>query len=353
MSEGGAADTLVRPPPLSMPFVTSIFARRVVQAAGSEIDGPAFLRSLGLDPDASLDVAQMIDAEAYYDLLERIVRSMERGHELPTLVGPCMRPDDYGALGLAWKSAPTVRHSLERVERYCRLWTDTMAYELVDDDGGALFHLHRFGERRLGLRLSNECTVASAVSLIRQTASKGFRPRAVYLRHGPPRVTSAHEAYFGCPVHFGSDKDAVSISDEALAQPNHLGDDGMSQFLLSHLDAEIEKIGVEDPIEDLVRRAVSRALSEGVPKMADVARRLAISERTLHRRLAERGLKFKDQVDATRRELAETMLQKSDYTLADVAFLTGFSEQSAFQRAFKRWTGRTPAAYRKSSLVPR
>ena len=333
-----------------MPFVTSIFARRVVQAAGSEVDGPALLRSLGLDPAASLDVGQMVDAEAYYDLLERIVRTMEHGYALPTRVGPLMRPDDYGALGLAWKSASTVRQSLERIERYCRLWTDTMAYELVDDDGGAMFHLHRYGERRLGLRVSNECTVASATSLIRQTASKAFRPRAVHLKHGPPAVTSAHEAYFGCPVHFGSDKDAVSISDEALAQPNHLADDGISQFLLSHLDAEIERVGTEDPIEDLVRRAVSRALSEGVPKRADVARRLAISERTLHRRLAERGLSFKEQVDATRRELAETMLRKSDYTLADVAFLTGFSEQSAFQRAFKRWTGRTPAAYRKQGV---
>jgi AraC-like DNA-binding protein len=261
-----------------------------------------------------------------------------------------MRPDDYGALGLAWKSAPTVRHSLERVERYCRLWTDNMAYEVRDDEGGVDFVLHRFGDRRLGLRLSNEATIASATSLIRQTSSTAFRPRAVYLRHEAPSVTSAHERYFGCPCYFGADRDALSISTEALERPNHLGDDGISQYLLTHLDAEIEAIGDGDPIENLVRREVSRSLSEGVPRMAEIARRLAMSERTLHRRLSGRGLSFKDQVDATRRELARSLLRQSGYPLSEVAFLTGFSEQSAFQRAFKRWTGQTPTAFRKACV---
>ncbi len=101
-------------------FVTAIFARRMIQAAGESVDGPALLRSVGLEPDEPLDVAEMISDDAYYDLLERIASEMDSAHELPLRVGPLMRPDDYGALGLAWKSAPTVRSSLERVERYCR-----------------------------------------------------------------------------------------------------------------------------------------------------------------------------------------------------------------------------------------
>jgi len=332
-----------------MGVVTSIFARRVAQAAGDAIDAGTMLRSIGLDPKAPFDVSQMVAADAYYDFLERIAREMPDGHELPVRVGPCMRLDDYGALGLAWKSAPTVRGSLERVERYCRLWTDNMTYEIRDDDGGIEFVLHRVGERRLGMRLSNESTIASAVSLIRQCSSTGFRPRAVAFQHaGPPRV-EAHERYFGCPVRFGADRDALSISNEALDHPNHLGDDGISRFLLEHLEAEIEAIGEADPVETLVRRAVSRALSDGVPRMAEVAQRLALSERTLHRRLADRGLSFRAVVESTRRDLAENLLTRSAYPLSEVAFLTGFSEQSAFQRAFKRWTGRTPAHFRATA----
>jgi AraC-like DNA-binding protein len=330
-----------------MGFVTSIFARRMVQAAGASVDARALLRSVGLDPDDDLDVTQMIAEGAYYDLLERIASEMDDAHELPLRVGPLMRPDDYGALGLAWKSAPTIRESLERVERYCRLWTDNLTYEIRDHDDGILFVVHRDGERRLGMRLSNEATIASATSLIRQTSSARFRPREVRLKHGAPETTSAHERYFGCPVHFGGGEDALSISSEALARPNRLADDGISRFLLSHLEAEITSVGTETPIETLVERVVSRSLSEGVPRMADVARRLGMSERTLHRRLSERELSYKALVETTRRRLAETLLDASAYTLSEVAFLTGFSEQSAFNRAFKRWSGLTPATYRK------
>lgn len=330
-----------------MAFVTSIFARRVAQAAAQVLDdSDSHLRELGLDPAASFDVSQMVASDAYYDFLERLARAMPNGHELPLRVGPLMRPDDYGALGLAWKSAPTVRESLQRVARYCRVWTDNMTYELVDLDGGTEFRLHRLGERRLGMRLSNECTVASAVSLVRQTADREFRPRAVYLRHGAPTTTAAHREHFGCPVHFDADRDAVALTESSLAVRNELGDDGISRFLLAHLDAELEQLADTDPIETQVQRAVSQSLSDGVPKMADVARRLAMSERTLQRRLAERQLSFKEQVDATRRQLAESLLRQSRYSLSEIAFLTGFSEQSSFQRAFKRWSGQTPAGFR-------
>lgn len=332
-----------------MPTVTSIFARRVVQAASRDIDAAATLRSVGLDPDAPFDVGQRIAAEAYYDMLERVAHAMPDAHTLPVRVGPLMQHDDYGALGLAWKSAPTVRASLQRVERYCRLWTDNMTYENRPIDGGVLFVLHRAGERRLGMRLSNECTVASAVGLIRRSASRGFRPRAIYFKHAAPRVTSAHEQFFGCPVRFGEPLDALSIADEALERPNHLGDDGISRFLLERLEEEIHSLGDEESLADQLRREISRSLSAGVPRMADVARRMATSERNLRRRLAERGLSFKDQVDATRRDLAQSLLRQSEFPLSEIAFLTGFSDQSAFQRAFKRWTGATPNGYRSKA----
>jgi AraC-like DNA-binding protein len=307
------------------------------------------LRSVGLEPDEALDVTERIADDAYYDLLERIAVQVDAPHELPLRVGPLMRLDDYGALGLAWKSAPDVRSSLERVERYCRLWTDNLTYELEDHDDRVEFILHRSGERRLGMRLSNEATLASAASLIRQSSSRQFCPLAVSMKHVAPRSIAAHERYFGCPVRYGSERDALSIAHEALARPNHLGDDGISRFLLSHLDRELESLGTETPLESLVEREVSRSLSEGVPRMEDVARRLAMSERTLHRRLSERGVSFKSLVAATRRQVAENLLRDSRYTATEVAFLTGFSEQSAFNRAFKRWTGQTPTAFRTAA----
>ena len=75
-----------------------------------------------------------------------------------------------------------------------------------------------------------------------------------------------------------------------------------------------------------------------------------MSGRTLQRRLADQGHAYQDLVDNARYELAQRLLKKTDYALAEIAFLTGFAEQSTFSRAFKRWSRKTPAAFRRATL---
>lgn len=330
-----------------MGYVTSLFARKMVQASGPGVDQRAMLASAGLDPDARTDPKIMLADWEYYDLLERIA-GLTDATELPLNAGKLLSPDDYGALGLAWKAAPTLMGSFSRVERYARLWTSVVEYELSTVEDGTLFILHRAGPRRLGMRLSNEATLASAVSISRQVCPVAFAPKAVYFKHDAPKVVRHHERYFGCPVHFGAERDAMLVSPEALAQPNKLGDEGITQFLLSHLEEELRAIGQDVSLESLTKDAIARSLSEGLPKMADIARGLGMSARSFHRRLSENGLSFQALTENTRRELAEGLLRDDRYSLAEVAFLTGFSEQSSFTRAFKRWVGLTPANFRKS-----
>lgn len=329
-----------------MGYVTSLFARKMVAAAGPEVDARTLLTSVGLDPDGSWDPKVMLTDTAYYDLLERIAGQTDITG-LPVRTGASMRCDDYGALGLAWKAAPDLMGSFSRVERYARLWTSVVEYELRHTENGILFVLHRSGIRRLGLRLSNEATLASAVSISREVSSTSFVPLEVHIKHPPPETLAHHEAYFGCPVCFGSDLDALLLSPETLARPNKLGDEGITRFLLSHLDAELTAIDEDESLETLTKDTIARSLSEGPPKMAEVARGLGMSARSFHRRLAEHGLSFQTLTETTRRELAEGLLQDERYSLAEIAFLTGFSEQSSFTRAFKRWVGHTPASYRK------
>lgn len=331
-----------------MGAITSLFVRKVVRAAGDAVDQDALLRSIGLDPEGEGNISHMVSDTAHYDLLERIAGLTGGAIDLPLRVGASMNCDDYGALGLAWKTAPTLRASFARAERYWRLLTNVAEYEVRHEGSDAYFILHRAGERRLGLRLSNEATLASVTSIIRQVSPREFAPLEVHLKHPPPAVTAAHEAYFGCPVVFESGLDALLVPAEALAQPNRLGDVGITRFLLSHLDEELKKLKADRTLREMVHDAIAQSLSDGVPRVPAVARRLGLSERTLQRRLGEEGLSFQKLVDEARRELAEGLLVQSDYSLAEVAFLSGFSEQSAFNRAFKRWMNQTPAAYRES-----
>lgn len=315
-------------------------------AAADGFDRNALLSSVGLDPAVEADVGQMVADTAYYGLIERIARDLIDATEFPLRVGGSMRCDDYGAFGLAWKTAPTLRDSFLRATRYWRLLTSVSEYEVRADGPDAWFILHRSGERRLGLRLSNEATLASVMTIMREVATGPLSPVEVHCRHRAPGSTAAHEAWFGCPVRFGSELDAILVPGDALIRANRLADEGLTRFLMRHLDEALARVEATVALHDRVRDAVAASLSDGVPRMAVVARRLGLSERTLQRRLGEEGLSFQDIVEGARRALAEGLLVHSDYALAEVAFLTGFSEQSAFTRAFKRWCATTPAAYR-------
>ena len=326
--------------------MTSLFARKVVAAAGGGVDAAAMLASVGIAPDDPWDAGQMVPAERYYDMLERIADQIDVT-EMPVRTGASMRLDEYGALGLAFKAATTLGASYARVERYARLWTSVVEYELRPATGGTLFILHRAGERRLGMRLSNEATLVSAVSIARQVCPVPLVPVEVLVRHPAPRSVAAHEVWFGCPVRFGAELDAILYADETLARPNILGDEGISQYLTTHLDAELSQITREPEVVTQAKAAIAQALSEGAPKMSDIARGLGLSARSFHRRLSEHGMSFQTLTESTRRDLAEGLLRDDRHTLAEIAFLTGFAEQSSFTRAFKRWAGVTPASYRK------
>ncbi len=331
-----------------MGAITSLFVLKAVAAAGDSVDRPSLLNSVGIDPTSEVDVQQMVTDTAYYGLLETIAAQLEDATDFPLRVGRSMRCDDYGAFGLAWKTAPTLRGSFERAERYARLLTSVAAYELRDDRAGAFFILHREGERRLGMRLSNEATLASVASIVRQVSPQPFAPLEVHCKHPAPASVSAHEAYFGCPMHFGSDRDALLVSSEALDRANRLGDPAISRFLVAHLDSELAARAHETSFEQVMLRHISDRLSDGLPKAAVIARQMGISERTLHRRLSEHGLSFQGVMEKAQRRLTEGLLVQSDHSIAEIAFLSGFSEQSAFSRAFKRWSRQSPAAYRQA-----
>jgi AraC-like DNA-binding protein len=328
--------------------ITSLFVRKVINEADDSIDKEDLLRSVGISPESPVDPTHMLSDNEYYLLLERLAALDTNGATIPLRVGAAMCCDDYGAFGFAWKTATHLRGSYDRAERYARVLTNVSTYEVQTVTQGAFIHLHRTGDRRLGMRISNEATLASITSISREVSTRVFKPLAVHFKHSAPKSITAHEAYFGCPVSFESDRDALLVSTASLQTPNKLGDESISQFFDAHLRSELEKFSEDNSLDQQVRTRVSRCLSEGLPTITDIAGHFGMSGRTLQRRLSEQGYSYQTLVDESRRQLAEHLLQQTGYSLAEVAFMTGFSEQSALTRAFKRWQGQTPRSYRLS-----
>ena len=319
--------------------------RRIVDVARVPDAPEDLLASVGLPaaPATGVWAGESVDADAYYGLLERVAGDHDPG--LPLRYGQAMRVDDLGALGLALKTAPTVGDALARLVRYVLVLSDTLEYELVDEPGGAAFVLVGRPHHRRGAALANECALAAVASLLGQIAGPACGPRSVTFQHPAPTDDRLHREGFGCPVAFGATQDAVHLDAAVRAHPTLLADEGLSAYLLAQLD-ELRARSAERSLVLDVRAAVADALPDGQPSKSQIARRLGMSERTLHRRLAEEGESFQALVTDVRREAAESLLAAGTHGLADVAFLTGFSDQTAFTRAFKRWTGETPAGYR-------
>jgi len=321
--------------------------RRIVEVARCPEPAEELLAGVGLEPDpeAPTWTEETVEADAYYGLLERVAGTHDPG--LPFRYGESIRLDDFGALGLAMKTAPTVGDALRRLIRYVLVLSDTLEYELADRPGGGTFALVGRSHHRRGMALANECAVAAVVSCLRQATGTRLTPHEVSFGHVAPSSDRHHRAYFGCPVDFGAPVDGVRLDDGQLAQPTVLADEGLSAYLLAQLD-ELRSRRGDRSLVAAVRSAIADALADGQPTKSQIARRLGTSERTLHRRLAEQGESFQTLATQARRDTAEALLRSGRHNLAEVAFLTGFSDQSAFTRAFKRWTGRTPAAFRSA-----
>jgi AraC-like DNA-binding protein len=332
-----------------MPLVLSTSARWLIASSGRQ-DSSTLLARLGLD--ATGNDQRLVDADAFYGIIETIVSDGD--DELPFRCAESLDIDSYGALGLAFKTAVDLRTALGRIQRYGVLVSDAIRYELRPAGATpATFTISGRPASRLGMQVTNEAALAGVLSFCRQAVAPGQSPTpsVVSFTHRRPTNWERYETFFGCPVQFGAEFDGLHLDEPFLDTPTRLGDEALGRFLTDQLDGELQAAESARSIESRVRHTLSQSLADGVPPMGAVATRLAMSERTLRRRLAEESIRYEDIVVEVQRTVATALLETTDHPLVDVAFFTGYSDQSAFHRAFKRWTGKTPQEVRRSSLA--
>ena len=330
-----------------MTHVAAMFVKKMIDQAPDTLDRAELFASTGItEDDASYPNTVVLDTQ-YYSLLETIAAAEAPDIAFHLRTSAAMKCADFGAVGLAWKSAPSLRRSFQRMDRYARAFNKTATFRLVVKDGFSMWTHQRLEPKRLGMYLSTEGTLGTYVAMCRETTFPENKPHAVQFRHTEPAGSlEALEAYFRCPVTFGAEIDAIILPEERLDRNNTVGDESIWRFLTTHIEQTLAEEDHEQTLDRQVIIQIANMLSEGIPTLSDIAASLGMSARTLQRRLAEKGYTFQSLVDEARRQLAEKFLTDPRYSIAQVAFLTGFSEQSAFTRAFKRWAGQTPGAFR-------
>lgn len=264
-------------------------------------------------------------------------------------VGMHMIPEDYGTLGLSWKTSWRARDIFERTARYSVLITDRGDMQVTDSGDSTHITVNR-AVHRMGQARSNEATFAVGVNMMRMVTQHDISPTRVTFIHRAPEDITNYTDFFNCDVRFSQKTNTLSFLNKDLDIPTITADKGISKFLIERM--EEEKEGMEQQADQLVvdiSTLIKNALPSGIPSMQDVSKHLGMSSRTLTRRLVKSNITFRQLIKNAQEEIAKYLLYSSNQSISEIAFLTGFSEQSAFNRAFKKWTDQTPMEYRKNS----
>ena len=255
-------------------------------------------------------------------------------------------PSYFHALGYAWLASHTLREAINRFVRYLRVVSEKVFLELEEDSDGFTFI---FDFDLLGMRIPAQIDMGMAmkIHMCRLNYGEGLKPLSVNFIHAEPPCAEEYMAIFKAPVHFSSNRDSLTLSladvDKELVGAN-------PQLARLHDQVMIDYLGKldGDNIVDRVTAVIIDMLPSGGVADEKVAKQLNMSVRSLQRRLKVVGTTFRTLLDGVRKKLATTYVRDQDIELVEVAFLLGYSDQSAFSRAFKRWTSYSPSELRKS-----
>ncbi|HEY1957282.1 MAG TPA: AraC family transcriptional regulator [Polyangiaceae bacterium] len=256
-------------------------------------------------------------------------------------------PGSFGVVEYVCRSAPTLRAALEHWCRYLGILDDAVDVGLVDEDDVTALRVLR--ESEAPAPASHELCFALVVARAREVSP--VRVREVRYEHRASDANAARQrAFFDAPVRFGARATELVFDRAALDAPLASADAGLHEVLRGAADEKRAKRSPHAPLTDQVRRALATALQSDDAQLDVVAKRLGTTGRSLQRRLKDEGTSFQAVRETMRRELADRYLGEG-LTFAEISFLLGFSEPSAFFRAFKRWTGLTPFERRASLLA--
>lgn len=325
---------------MSRPSDAGIFlwmTYQAMQKAG--LDCAAIFASVNM-PDAPPDPQRRRDNTFQACFWER-AEQVSQDPDIGLHVGALMPPFRGQIIEYLFLSSPTFGEGLQRTINYYHILTDAMTCFFVQRDQQAMITGLQHPVRHY-----LECAIVILLQFLRHVSDGEFKPLAIHLPHAQGASAAEYQHVYGCPVHLGMsdgaiifdarllDRPSMAAEPQLLAVHEHLAAQRLAELSQRHLIHQIEQ-------------QLGGLLEQGNVQLDQVATRLGKAPRQLRSELSRINLTFTDVVANYRERLASHLLARTQEPIDQIVYLTGFSEPSAFTRAFKRWTGETPTAYRK------
>jgi AraC-like DNA-binding protein len=315
---------------------------------------PALIRQFGIDPAPILARARLgpgaLDVPSSripYESLARLLSEAAARTGCPhfgLLTGRAGRLSEIGVLGELWRHAPTVGQALREL----------VVHQHLNSEGALSFLLERGPVVDLGFAIYApfaestfhiyDVVLAFAVNAMREICGEGWAPSGVFLPHSMPVDVTPYRQHFRAPLYFNAESCTLRFPASLMARAVEGADPG--RLRLAQAQA---KAGGKAVLTEAVYRALRTLLLHGKDSGADVAQALAMHRRTLNRRLSAAGTTFQEVLDRVRFAVAKELLENSDIAVNDIAAALCYADLATFMRAFRRWTGTTPGAWRQSA----
>ena len=311
------------------------------------VDSESILRSCDIDPAALDDPEARIPQDRFHRIW--IPASERTGDPCIGLhAGERIHPHAVNLFGYLMLSSATLGDGLKRVARFQRVLTE-QPWMAIDDTGA-------FVRIRVGIEhgdaelraIHAEYVSPLVLQVLSWVSEADIEPIEARFEHEARGEVSEYERILGCPVKFAAEQSDIVLTAETFDRPSVHANE---RFAALHQEFAEQLLASEKETRTAphVRRVLAERLESGAPGLPSVARRLGMSARSLQRRLSEEQTSFSEVLVMLRRDIAREQLERHDTPIAEVAYLTGFSEVSAFTRAVRRWFGRSPARLRRES----
>ncbi|MEC7519971.1 MAG: AraC family transcriptional regulator ligand-binding domain-containing protein [Myxococcota bacterium] len=313
--------------------------RSYLQALGLTLDEVQAAVGLPLEGMAAF---RYEDSLRLWQAVEALTGDPSAGHH----AGAQVRVTELGALGGVLAHARDVREALENLGHVVPLVLPGR-FEIDLGGGGATITYERPAWARQS-RHGIESLFAALLSTLRHSSRRPFAARAVALACPVPAEPGGYDHFYGVPVGWSAPRSHLELDREALDLPMAAADPQLSGLLMTHAEQLLSATRAASAAEQRITRAFLAALHLRDPTLEGTARQLGVGARTLQRQLDELGVSFRDLRARQLRERAELLLSDPSSSVEEIAELLGYDSRGGFDRAFRAWTGTTPAAYRRA-----
>lgn len=336
-------DTLLPKTPTSLSSWVMLVAKAI---EGYGLDAQSIFEEAGIALEALKQPHGRIPTASMHSIWN-IARELSGDPYIGINVAKYFQPSVFSALGMAMAASHHVFDAIQRAQRYSQMVSDASTTQLIEDEQYVSFLIKSRPPYTSPPNMyAIEGLLASMIVALRSISGDTFSPYCIEFQHDFDGNKAPFENFFGCPVHFSREQNKIVFDKKNIFTEHSFANSTLTCTLDNWIEEHLSNFK-EDLISTKVQKYILKNLAYGEITQNILAKELALSPRMLQRKLKEENTSYSQLLDDCRHKLSLELITQNKLAISEITYILGFSDQSNFSRAFKRWTGISPNQYQK------